>query len=176
MRNAFAVLLASLVISGCGMLVLAKTERDAAGGSSAANASQDVQFLRDIAHANHAEIAIGRLAAQKAASAQVRKYAQQMADEHSKAQAQAVALAKERGLTLPGDPASQRQAAAKYLEQLSGEAFDRAYMEQAVKDHRNMVQLLERTAAEAQEKDIKAFAQNALSHARKHLEAAERLK
>ena len=54
MRNVLIAALATLVLTGCGMFVLAKTERDAAGGKSAANSSEDVQFLRDLAHANAA--------------------------------------------------------------------------------------------------------------------------
>ena len=175
MRNLLLALIACAALPGCGMFVLAKAERDAAGGSSVANASQDVQLLRDIAHVNHAEIAAGRLAARKAASPQLRKYGQQMADEHGKAQAQTAALAKERGMTLPGSPDSDRTAAAKDLEQLSGEDFDRAYLELAVRDHRDSIRLLQRTAAEAQGNDLRTFAQSALPHVRRHLEAAEQL-
>jgi putative membrane protein len=158
------------------MLVLAKAERDAAGGSSSANASQDVQFLRDIAHANLAEIAAGKLAAGKAASAEVRKYGQQMVDDHTQANARASALAKARGFTLPKDAAPTEMAAAKSLEALSGVEFDRAYVAQRIKQHGEAASLLERAAAEAQDADLRAYAESAAPEARKHLQAAQRLK
>jgi putative membrane protein len=171
-----AVFLLCVAASGCGMLVLAKAERDAAGGSTAANTSADVQFLRDVASVNLAEIATGKLAAQKAVSPQVRKYGQQMAEEHAKANEQAAALAKARGLSLPEEPEGTRQGSAKRLEDLSGEKFDRAYMDQMVKDHGETLQVLQRAAAEAQDPSVRAFAERALPHVRRHLETAQQIR
>ena len=171
-----ALLLVCIATSGCGMLVLAKAERDAAGGTSAANSSADVQFLRDVASANLAEIAAGRLAADKALSPQVRQYGQQMADAHTKANQQAATLAKARGLSLPEAPDAKRQGSAKRLEALSGEDFDRAYMDQRVKDHGHALQALERAATEAQDASVRAFGEAAAPHVRKHLEAARHIR
>ena len=171
-----AVLLACAAASGCGMLVLAKAERDAAGGSTAANTSADIQFLRDVATTNLAEIASGKLAAQKAVSPDVRNYGQQMADDHTKAQQEAATLAKARGMTLPEEPDAKRQGGAQRLEELSGEKFDRAYMDRMVKDHGETLQVLERAALEAQDASVRAFAEKAAPHVRKHLEAAREIR
>ena len=176
MHTLLAVLVSSIALSGCGMLILTKAERDASGGSTVANASEDVQFLRDIAEANLAEIAAGKLAAGKAQSPEVRNYGQHMVDEHTRAHKEAATLARARGLSLPEGPSGQRQGAARKLEDLSGADFDRAYMAQMVKDHGDTLQLLEKTAAQAQGKDLREFAQAAMAHVRKHLEAAQRLK
>ena len=176
MRNVLIAALATLVLTGCGMFVLAKAERDAAGGKSAANSSEDVQFLRDLAHANAAEIRSGRMVAEKAASPQVREHAKQMVDAHTTRNKQAATLAAARGVTLPDDVEPKREAQLRQLEALSGEALERAYAAQQVRDHGEMLRTLERAAADAQNTEVRELAKSALPQVRKHLEAARGLR
>jgi putative membrane protein len=98
-----------------------------------------------------------------------------MVDDHTKMQAEGVAIAQAKDLPVPSDPAPRHQAAARQLEQLSGASFDRAYMEQMVKDHAETLQLLERAYAEMKDPDLRAYAQKGIPHVRQHLDAARRI-
>lgn len=149
-----------------------------AGGSAAAGASVasvDAQYFRDIAQANLAEIATGRLAVAKAQSPDVRQFGQRMIDEHTQMQAEGAAIARAKGLPVPAEPDARHQAAAKQLEALSGASFDREYMEQMVKDHVETLQLLEQAYARMKDQDLRAHAQKGIPHVRQHLDAARRI-
>jgi putative membrane protein len=145
-------------------------------GSGAAGAtSPDAGLMRDIAQANLAEIATGKLAVAKAQSPDVRRFGQLMIEDHSMLQREGAAVATANGWPVPSRPDERHQAAAKKLESMSGESFDRAYMEQMVKDHAQTLQLLERTAQEANDKQLRGVAQKAIPHVRQHLDLAKRL-
>ena len=89
--------------------------------------------------------------------------------------AEGAAIAKAKGIPLPAEPDARHQAAAKELEQLSGERFDIAYMEQMVKGHVEALQLLERAYAEIDEQDLRAHAQQGIPLVRQHLDQARRI-
>ena len=76
---------------------------------------------------------------------------------------------------LPERPGPMHQAAAKKLRQASGDRFERAYMEQMVKDHVAALDLLERVTTEARDPDLRALAQDAIPLVRRHLDAARRI-
>jgi putative membrane protein len=138
-------------------------------------ASRDAQLVRSLVQANLAEIAAGRLAVSRAQSRAVRGYAQRMIDDHTQLQAEASELKSAKGVPLPTRPDESQQAALKKLAATSGAAFDLAYIEQMLKDHAGTLQLLERTAARATDPALRAHAERALPHIRRHLELAERL-
>jgi putative membrane protein len=74
---------------------------------------QDASFLRAMAEADVAEVAAGKMAAQKASSEEVKNYAQHMIDEHSKGIEEGKSLAKAKGQQAPAAPNKKHQAAAK---------------------------------------------------------------
>ena len=61
-------------------------------------------------------------------------------------------MAKAKGVSLPKQPKKEHQSALKKLEKASGAEFDRAYMDQMVKDHEKTLQLLQETAKNAKER------------------------
>jgi putative membrane protein len=144
----------------------------ASGGATAQ--PQDAKLLESIAQADMAEIAAGRLAAQKGESPAVRQYGQHMIDEHSRTLADGAGIAAAKGTQLPGSPEPKHQAALRQLESLSGAAFDRAYMQQMVRDHQQTLRLLQHAAASS-DPQVRAHAQKALPHVQQHLQIAQRL-
>ncbi|HZM34464.1 MAG TPA: DUF4142 domain-containing protein [Burkholderiales bacterium] len=145
-------------------------------GSAAAGAtSPDAAYMRDIVQGNLAEIATGKLAVAKAQSPEVRRFGQLMIEDHAKLQRQGAQVAAANGWPLPSAPHERHQAVAKKLDSTSGESFERAYMEQMVKDHAETLQLLERTFQEAQDPQLRRVAQSAIPHVRQHLDLARRL-
>lgn len=148
--------------------------RSAAGGASAPP-SADPRFMRDISHANLAEIAAGRLAVQEAQSPAVKEFGQQMVDDHSALQSEGRSLAEAKGMEPPTTPDLRHQAALAKLEAASGESFDRDYMEQMVQDHADTLQLLQEAASGAADPRVRQLAQEAIPHVRQHLEEARRI-
>jgi putative membrane protein len=174
MKTELLVLLSCTALAACSNL--GTNSPNASGGASGAKVSaQDEKFARDISHANLAEIATGKLAMSKAQSDAVRKFGQHMVDEHSTLQSEASQLASAKGMPVPSSPDLKHQAEMKKLELASGQGFDRAYMQQMVKDHTDTLQLLQQAAAQASDPQLKAQAQKAIPHVQQHLQMAQQL-
>jgi putative membrane protein len=135
----------------------------------------DAKRLRDIANANLAEIEAGKLAATQASNADVKKFAQQMVDDHTKQLQEVQKLAQAKNVDLPSAPDAKHQRAMKKLQGLSGADFDREYMRMQVKDHRDAHKLAERTAKRAQDARLKAAAQKAAPQIQEHLKMAQQM-
>ena len=58
-----------------------------------------------------------------------------MVDDHGKANGELKGLASQKGVTLPAELDAAHKATQAKLAKLSGAAFDRAYMQDMVKDH-----------------------------------------
>jgi putative membrane protein len=135
--------------------------------------SQDEKFIKEAAVGGMEEVELGRLATQKAASADVKNFGQRMVDDHSKANDQLKSIASQKGVTLPTTlPADKRQDLDK-MSKLSGAAFDKMYMTHMVKDHKKDVAEFEKEASKASDSSLKSFAQNTLPTLREHLQMAQ---
>ena len=157
------------------------------GGSTAGSLSKpgnsgsqlqraDERMLRDIAQANLAEIETGRIALDKSKDERVRKFAQQMVDDHTTAMKDVQQLAQTKGMTLPDGPDVKHKTVATALKALSGDTFDKQYMSQAgVGDHRNTHELLQKTQRDAKDPDLKALATKMIPVVHGHLTEAEQI-
>lgn len=134
----------------------------------------DQQFVTEATQSGLAEIALGQLAQQKGASAQVKQYGQQMITDHTQANSQLKTLATKKGLTVPTAPNAQQKATRDRLAGLSGSAFDRAYMQQMEQDHAKAVALFQRESAQGQDSNLKQWASTTLPKLQNHLAMAQR--
>ncbi|MDQ1834937.1 DUF4142 domain-containing protein [Massilia scottii] len=133
----------------------------------------DQKIVADMARANMAEIEAGKLALANSQNAQVKTFAQQMIDDHTKALGDVTQLAQTKGVTLPTEPDSKHKAMAAKLSKLTGDAFDKAYMAQAgVGDHKAVHAALKKFEAKAKDPDVKALAAKMLPTVEQHLHSA----
>jgi len=166
---AMAVAVAAL-IAMAGSPSAQDTKKEA---KKAALQGNDSKMIRAIAQADMAEVAAGKLGASKAQSAEVKKFAQHMVDDHGKHLAGVRKMAKAKGVQLPSTPAKKHQDALKKLQSASGAQFDKAFMDQMVKNHQDALKLVQATARSAKDKDLKADAQKTAPNIEKHLEMAK---
>ncbi len=133
----------------------------------------DRQFVKKAAEGGLAEVQLGQLATEKAASPEVKQFGQRMVDDHTKANDQLKQVASEEGVTVP-DKLSAKDAATKArLEKLSGKAFDRAYMHDMVVDHTNDVSDFRMESKNATNPAVKNFAKETLPTLESHLKEAK---
>ena len=140
-----------------------------------AASSGDRTFVMEAAAGGMAEVELGRLASQKAASQQVKQFGQMMVTDHSKANDQLAKIAADIQLMAPHALKPEHQEAVDRLSKLSGEAFDRAYIQQMVKDHKKDVDLFKRHSSSAQHPDIRQFASSTLPTLERHYSRAQQL-
>lgn len=136
----------------------------------------DQKIVQDMAMANMAEVELAKLAQGKTQNAEVKAFAQQMIDDHSRALADVQNLAQNKGVNLPAALDKKHKAQADKLGKLSGDAFDRAYMAQAgVADHKKVHSKLEKDVKAAKDEDLKALAAKMLPTVAQHLDHAEKM-
>ncbi len=153
------------------MFRIALQAQNAAGTVSAG----DKTFVTKAAQGGMAEVKLGKLAADKASSSEVKDFATMMVEDHSKANEQLKSVAGQKSITLPDDIGAKNQATYDRLSKLSGTAFDHAYVQAMVKDHREDVAEFKKESNNAKDSDIKSFASETLPTLQKHLDAIEKI-
>jgi putative membrane protein len=144
--------------------------------SAGALSKADQKILMDIAQGNMAEIEIAKLAQTKSQNEQVKTFAQQMIDDHTKAQSEVQQLVSAKGVTLPTGLDKKHKALVDKLGALSGDAFDKLYLAQGgVADHKKMHAMLAAAQSKAKDPDVKALAARMLPTVDQHLKAARQL-
>jgi predicted outer membrane protein len=151
----------------------------AAAGQTAASGSAkmskgDEKIVMDMARANMAEIEAGKLALSKSQDAEVKTFAQQMIDDHTKALGDVQTLAQQKGITLPTELDAKHKAMAAKMEKMSGDAFNREYMKKAgVEDHKKVLAMLKKFQKSAKDADVKDAAGKMVPTVEQHLKAAQ---
>lgn len=136
----------------------------------------DRQFIIDAAQGGMAEVRLAELALQRSQNEQVRQFAMQMKNEHTQANQELMRLARQLGVTPPTTPGPKYEAAMRQLMQLSGESFDRAYMNEAgLNGHLESAAVYQRQTMFGQNPDLKAFAGRILPAVQQHLQMAGRM-
>ena len=154
--------------------VLAGAAATPTAGAAAALSKADHKVIVDMAMANMAEVATGKMAVAKSQNPQVKAYAQKMVDEHTAAQADVTALAQAKGVTMPADLDAPHKSMAAKLDKLSGDAFDKAYMKNAgVSAHTKTHNKLVKASSKAKDPDVKAAATKMMPVVEQHLKLAK---
>jgi putative membrane protein len=158
---------ALLTLGGSALQAQEKSAKAAKAGGA------DHKFVVEAAQGGMAEVELGRLAAEKASSSDVKKFGQKMVDDHTKANDQLKSVASQKGITLPTQAGAKEKAEMERLSKLSGAAFDKAYMQHMTKDHHKDVAEFQKEANSGKDPDIKNFASQTLPTLQEHLRLAE---
>jgi len=134
--------------------------------------SADAPFIGTAAMDGLAEVEHGRLAAQNASSPEVKRFAQRMIDDHSKAGDELKRLAVQKEITLATKLDDEHRAMHEQLAALKGAAFDKAYMSHMAKAHLEAVKLFQQEATAGQDSDVKAWASKTLPTLQEHVKLA----
>jgi putative membrane protein len=131
--------------------------------------SADGAFAMKAAQGGMAEVKLGQLAADKATNPDVKAFGQQMVDDHSKANNELKSTAESENMTLPSDVNAKQQAMYDKLSKMSGAAFDKAYVNDMVKDHEEDVKEFQKEASNGKDPKMKEFASTTLPVLQGHL-------
>jgi len=138
-------------------------------GSTARFNKSDEKLVMQLAQANIAEINTAKLAEEKTKNDQVKTLAKKMMDDHTKALDELKQLAQLKGMTLPTEPDRQQKMVETRLTSLSGEKFDKQYVEQvAERAHKGEHKLLLQAGAKAQDMELKNYATKTLAVIESH--------
>lgn len=98
-----------------------------------------------------------------------------MVGDHGNANRELMALVEQKGIAVPTALDQKHRKEADRLVKLQGAAFDRAYIQQMVKDHEEDVRLFRTQAQQGKDPELKRFAANTLSTLEEHLNMARTL-
>ena len=138
---------------------------------------QDKSFLKDAAEGGNAEISGSQVALTHSANADVKAFAQQMVDDHGKANAELKGLAEQKGVKVSDTPSITKKTEIKMLSERKGSSFDQHYADSiGVKAHEDTIKLFQKEVDKGSDADVKAWAAKTLPTLQHHLEAAQALK
>jgi putative membrane protein len=141
-----------------------------AGAQSLSDA--DREFIKKAATHGAAEVELGTLATQRASRPAVKDFGAKMVKDHGAANAELATLARSKGMDVPTTLDAEHQAMRDRLMALGGADFDRAYMQEMVKDHTQDVAEFEKASQSASDTDLRNWAAAKLPTLREHLALA----
>ena len=135
----------------------------------------DQAFVDFAAQTDMTEAHLGQMAADQASSQGVKDLAQMLVTDHTSDYSQLGAVAKKAGLTVPDGLDAQHKHMAASFEKLKGKAFDHRYIHDMVAGHKAAIATFTKASTDAQNPDLKAYAQQDLATLEKHLTGAQAL-
>ena len=135
--------------------------------------SMDKKFMMEAGAGGMAEVELAKLALDKSSSDDVKKFAQQMIDDHTKAGEELMQVASQKNVTLPTGPDPKHAALMAKLRAMSGAEFDKMYIKEAgVNDHAKMEKLFQKESTGGKDADARSFAAKTLPTVQMHLKMA----
>ena len=132
--------------------------------------SAEKTFIEKTALGDMTEVTLGKMAAEKGSSKEVKDFGDQMVKDHSKINDNLKNVARRMGVEIPARVDAMRQAKIDRLAKMSGAAFDKAYVNGAIKAHEMAIAAFERADAQAKNEDLKKFIKESVPTMKDHLE------
>jgi len=194
---------AVLVLAGCNSN---KTDRDTADGNlgtdtttstnnlgtdtantSIANApattnntpvtdSKVQEFVQKAVSGGMMEVALGNMAAANAQDSRVKNFGSMMVNDHTQAGNELKQMAGNNSLQVPSAMMPDHQKHVDMLKGKTGKAFDKAYMDMMLKDHKEDISEFEKASSSLSVQAYKDYATKTLPVLRKHLDSAQAIK
>jgi putative membrane protein len=167
-----------------GKSVLSETTDKTLNLLKGASTGTSADTLSQIHEVNETEIYVGKLAAKKGSTAEVKSYGKELVRDHERVERKVLALAKAEGVQLsPPAPLSEQLkrmrnhdgAVQEMLANVSGNAFDRDFLHAMVEDHQKTIDALKQQQAASNDPKIKDLIQEILPQLTDHQETAEKL-
>jgi putative membrane protein len=149
--------------------------RNRAGETETMVGQADLKFMNETAQSGLMEVKAATLAEQKSQNPEVKKFAQQLVEDHSKANKELEALAKQKNVNLPTEMGPKHQQQITKLENLSDAQFDRQWTKMQVDHHKKDVKEFQKQASRSMDSHVKEFAEKTLPTLQQHLQTAQGL-
>jgi putative membrane protein len=135
----------------------------------------DKDFAKKAMEGGNAEVQLGQLAQEKSSSMDVKNFGAKMVTDHSKLNEQMTAVAQNMGVKPETGTSMGDKGEMTKLKMKSGESFDKSYIEEMVKGHRETLAIFKKEAVSAADPQLKSLAGRAVPVISEHLRMAEKL-
>lgn len=164
----FSLAVASCLLLSSAMFAAEKTEK-------MAKPMTDQEFVDFAAQTDMTEAHLGQMAQEKGESQGVKDYGQMLASDHTNDYNQITSVATKANLTVPKGIDAMHDRLITPLDKLKGAAFDRTFLRDMVTGHEHALSVYKKEANDAQNADLKAYANQAVPVLEKHLSGAQDL-
>ena len=180
---ASAIALAATLSSSTALLsTAAHAQTDRQESEAAELPGPDTKFVALALVGGLGEVQISQLAAENASSAEVKQLAERIVSDHATLNTQLQALADEHKIaedgtkgTPPLEVSPEDKEVYEALSRLTGDEFDRAYIEHLVAKHQTDIALYREEIESGEDKEVKSLAEQALPVLEEHLQLAQTL-
>jgi putative membrane protein len=136
----------------------------------------DNDFILAAAQGGMTEVKLGELAAKKGNRDDVKEFGQMMVKDHTSINDDLKALAAQKGVSVPDSPDAKHLAMVYKMADLTGSAFDNAYIAAMITDHKKVAKEFAAESAETNDADIKSFADKSSLVVNEHLKRITAMK
>lgn len=144
------------------------TDAAASEPKTKALSTDDRQFVTKATQGGLFEVQSSKVALEKNVSGPTHDFAQMMVDDHGKANRDLDSLVHKKGGTTSDTLDREHQAKLDELSALNGKEFERKFHDEQVKAHDEAIRLFEKESKEADDPDMRAFANRLLPTLRAH--------
>jgi putative membrane protein len=135
----------------------------------------DAAFVAMAASSGMHEVELGTIAKEKAKNENVKKFADTMVRDHTKANEELKTAAKAAGIPVPDKMSEKHQKHVEMFKNYKGDNFDADYLKHMVESHTQGLALFKRASKEAKSKELKDFATKFVPAVDAHLGVAKNL-
>lgn len=132
----------------------------------------DADFMVNAASGAMFEMQLGQLTKTHSRNQRVKNFGNRMIKDHGETEKKLKALAAAKNITLPDSISNRQQKEKEQLQKKKGDAFDEAYINMMVDDHKKDIREFEKQATNGTNPDIKSFASDNLKMLHVHLDSA----
>jgi len=160
---------------GALIVSLSPTGRIAIAQDTTDASSSDRKFIHQALQGGNAEVMFGQLAAQKGNSEDVKQFGQKIVDDHTRLGGQIKLIAQQESIEIPDGIAGKDKALEEKLSGLSGDEFDRAFIQAMVRDHRKDLFEFQKEADSGNDTSVRHAASQGAQVIGEHLQIAEQM-
>ena len=159
----------AVLISFCLLLIVALPSHAANNTLSPAGKL----FIKDAASAGMLEVQLGQLAHDKGNAQEVKEFGDRMIIDHTRWNDELKAIAAQKNLKLPAQVERKHRQILARLSKLSGDKFDRKYLQAMVKNHDKDVAQFKKAVKKVKDQELNAWAASTLPVIEQHLQLAK---
>jgi putative membrane protein len=135
----------------------------------------DRMFVKNAMEGGLAEVQLAQLTLQKSSNDQVKQFAQKMIDDHTKLNEQMKPVAQQLGVQAPTQISKKDSKTIAKMQSLSGSAYDQAYIQDMVKDHKKDLSDFQLEASSGSDPTVKDAANQGGQMIAQHLQLIQQI-
>ena len=175
-RMIFAGFLMAVLFSSTGTIEAQVDVKSDPSGATLDSKTDTQTFLTIAAEEQQVAIALGQLAMQRAQNDRVKEFGSKMVEDHKKARREAEELASKHKVSLPTKLTPEDKKKVDEMSKLSGNEFDRAYMNFTLQNHETTLEEFQRHVETMRYPDLREWFTSTLPALKAHRDQARLVK